>query len=120
MSGRSTHNPGAVTSGMSTPDALALLPLPSLDGLTEQQVRGTACVWDGVPLLGIEAVYLGPRTKKRLGQTYQWSPQACTRCVREAAIRAIRDHSGMCEQCVDEASACDVRAALDRLAREGR
>ncbi|MDX3243684.1 hypothetical protein [Streptomyces sp. ME18-1-4] len=101
-------------------EARALLQLPSLDGLTEQQVRGTACVWDAVPLLGITAVNLGPRTKKRLGQQYQWSPQACPRCVREAAIRALREHHGMCEQCTDDAAVCDIRAALERLAREGR
>jgi len=110
----------AVTSGMPTHEALALLPLPSLDGLTEQQVRGTACVWDGVPLLGTAAVNLGPRPKKRLGQTYQWFPQGCTRCVREAAIRVVRVHKGACEQCTDNASVCDVRAALEHLAREGR
>jgi hypothetical protein len=101
-------------------DARALLPLPSLDGLTEQQVRGTACVWDAVPLLGIEAVNLGPRVKKHLGRTYDWFPQACPRCVREAAIRAVREHPGMCEQCTDDASVCDTRRALDELAREGR
>ena len=101
-------------------DARTLLPLPSLDGLTEQQVRGTACVWDGVPLLGSAAVNLGPRTKKRLGQAYQWFPQACPRCVHEAAIRALRDHAGMCEQCTDDASACDIRRALEELRAAGR
>jgi hypothetical protein len=110
----------AVTSGLPIREALALLPLPSLDGLTEPQVRGTACVWDGVPLLRVAAVNLGPRPKKRLGQPWQWFPQACPRCVREAAIRALREHHGMCEQCTDDATICRIRRALEQLAREGR
>jgi len=65
-------------------------------------------------------VNLGPRTKKRLGRPYQWFPQGCPRCVHEAAIRVLRDHPGMCEQCTDDATVCGTRAALERLAREGR
>jgi len=101
-------------------DARALLPIPSLDGLVEQQVRGYMCVWGGEGLTNETAVDLGPRTKKRLDGTYQIFPRACRACVREAAIRVIRVHRGACEQCVDDAFVCNVRAALERLVREGR
>ncbi|HEY6116987.1 MAG TPA: hypothetical protein VI172_13615 [Candidatus Dormibacteraeota bacterium] len=110
----------AVTSGMPPREALALLPLPSLDELTEAQVRGTACVWDGAPLLRVAAVNLGPRPKKRLGQEYQWFPQSCPGCVRKAAIQAVREHRGDCEQCTDDTTVCRTRAGLEQLARWGR
>jgi hypothetical protein len=101
-------------------DGRALLPLPSLDGLVEQQVRGYTCVWGGEALANETAVNLGPRTKKRLGGTYQISPRACRSCVRQQAARVLRIHEGSCEQCTDDASRCGTRAALEQLAREGR
>lgn len=109
-----------VSVGMSTPDAPALLPLPSLDYMSERQLRGYVCVWGGEQLVNGAAVDLGPRRKKRLGGDYQIFPRACRTCAREAAIRVLRVHRGSCEQCTDDATVCDVRAALDRLAREGR
>lgn len=110
----------AVASGMSTPDALLLLPLPSLDGLVERQLRGYVCVWGGEELANSTAVNLGPRRKKRLGGDYQIFPRACPACVREAAVRALREHDGMCEQCTDDASVCSTRCALEELRAAGR
>ncbi|MBV7697716.1 hypothetical protein [Streptomyces sp. TRM70350] len=99
---------------------LALLPLPRPDSLTEQQVRGTACVWDGIPLAMGVAVDLGPRRMKRLDGHYPWFPRACPACVRAAAQQVHDHHSGTCEQCVDDPTQCDTRRALRRLALEGR
>jgi hypothetical protein len=101
-------------------DARTLLPLPSLDHLVEQQVRGYVCVWGGEQLANETAVNLGPRTKKRLGGTYQIFPRACPACTRDAAARVLRVHRGSCEQCTDDASVCSTRAALEQLARDGR
>ncbi|WP_329215342.1 hypothetical protein OG352_06655 [Streptomyces sp. NBC_01485] len=112
MSGRSA--------GLGTVDVLALLPLPALDGLSQERVRGAACIWCDTRLDTATAVDLGERRHRRLDGHYSTFPRACPACVREAAIRAIRDHPGMCEQCTDDASHCDVRAALEHLAREGR
>ncbi|MFI7293934.1 hypothetical protein [Streptomyces sp. NPDC050121] len=105
----------AVTCGMPKHEALVLLPIPSLDGLVERQLRGYVCVWGGEELANATAVNLGPRQKKRLGSTYRIFPRACPACVREAAIRALREHDGMCEQCTDDASHCDTRRALEEL-----
>lgn len=99
-------------------DARTLLPLPSLDYMSERQLRGMVCVWGGEELVNGMAVDLGPRTKKRLGGTYQIFPRACRTCAHEAAIRVLRVHKGACEQCVDDASVCDVRTTLEQLARE--
>lgn len=101
-------------------DARMLLPIPSMDGLVEQQVRGYMCVWGGEALANETAVNLGPRMKRRPGGTYQIFPRACRSCVKEAATRVLRIHRGVCEQCTDDATACTVRAALEQLAREGR
>ena len=54
---------------------LALLPLPDLDGLSEQQVRGAACVWTGVVLTPATAVDLGRRTASRAGVSVPWFPR---------------------------------------------
>lgn len=104
--------------GMSTPDALALLPIPALNGLSQEQVRGAACVWCDTGLDTATAVDLGERRHKRLDGRYSTFPRACPACAREAAIRVLRLHRGACEQCTDDATVCDVRAALEQLARE--
>lgn len=101
-------------------DARALLPIPAVETMTERQLRGYVCVWGGEELANATAVNLGPRTKKRLGSTYRIFPRACPACVREAAIRELRDHDGMCEQCTDDASVCGIRLALEELRAAGR
>ncbi|MDH6629039.1 hypothetical protein M2271_006874 [Streptomyces sp. LBL] len=103
-----------------TASPLLLLPLPALDGLSQEQVRGAACVWCGVRLVTTTAIDLGERCHKRLDGAYSTFPRACRGCAGEAAVRALRDHAGQCEQCTDGASLCETRTALERLTREGR
>lgn len=103
-----------------TREVLALLSIPALDGLSQAQVRGQACVWDGITLAPGTAVDLGPRRRKRLDGHYDWYPRACRRCFAQAADGAVRDHAGSCEQCADEAARCRTRTALEQLMREGR
>jgi hypothetical protein len=103
-----------------TVDALALLTLPALDGLSEQQVRGVACVWTGVILTPETAVDLGPRTASRAGVSVPWFPRATRPAVHRAAHRAILDHGSCCEQCVDDFYQCPTGVGLWRLAREYR
>ncbi len=108
--------PDQLTSGVTA----ALLELPPFNSLSAQQVRGLVCVWGGEGLSSGPAVGLGTRTFNRLGTRVAWFPRGCPRCVHEAAIRALRDHQGMCEQCVDDTAVCDTRTALTARAEEHR
>lgn len=56
----------------------ALDELPPLSELSEQQVRGTACVHCGIYLGNGPAVDLGARRTNR-GGTTRWFPRACTK-----------------------------------------
>ncbi|MGW0372569.1 hypothetical protein ACWDZW_27505 [Streptomyces coeruleorubidus] len=119
-----------------TPEAqaLTLLELPSLDGLTEEQVRGFTCIWDSdeKPLAEEAAVALGPRRKGRLDGEYDWHPRGCPEHVAHAAYEALFVHCmGDCEPCSGEEAAvvdgvvqevrCEIAVTLRRLAlRKGR
>lgn len=103
-----------------TIDALTLLTLPALDGLSKEQVRGAACIWCGTSLTADTAVDLGERRHKRLDGRYSTFPRACHRCVHDAAYGVLMDHAPSCEQCVDDAAGCDMAVALRRLMREHR
>ena len=101
--------------------ALSELALPALDELAEQQVRGTACVWNARhPLTNGTAVDLGPRQAARAGQPLTWFPRACRPCVHDQAYSVLLDHAPSCEQCVDNAAECPIGRALRRLMREYR
>ncbi|NUR04341.1 MAG: hypothetical protein HOY79_49910 [Streptomyces sp.] len=106
--------------GTTTIDALALLELPALEGLTTEQVRGAACIWRGEPLTTDTAVDLGERRHKRLDGRYSTFPRACHRCTHEAAYAVLIKHTMACEQCVDNAAECPTGRALLRLMRENR
>ncbi|MFJ8804181.1 hypothetical protein [Streptomyces sp. NPDC102487] len=108
------------TSARSTAEALAVLPLPRLDALTEQQVRGQACVWDAVPLSGVPAVDLGAQTGARAGASVRWFPRGCPSCIAARAHRALLDHAGSCEQCADDVARCETGLGLNRLLRQAR
>lgn len=101
-------------------EVLAALPLPSLDDLTDRQVRGITCVWDAALLGPAIAVDLGERTTKRAGDEVRWFPRACRRCIGVAALEVLHEHAPMCEPCVDNAEECPTGRALNRLIREGR
>ncbi|MFE7954359.1 hypothetical protein [Streptomyces sp. NPDC057413] len=97
-----------------------LLPLPTLDGLTDLQVRGYTCIWCGVMLTPATAVNLGERRHRRLGGCYSTYPRGCCSCTADRAHRALLDHGGSCEQCVDDGALCPTGRALYRLVRQGR
>jgi hypothetical protein len=101
-------------------DARTLLPLPSLDHMSERQLRGVVCVWGGEELVNGMATNLGPRPKKRLGGVYQVFPRACRSCVRKEAGRVLDVHRGSCEQCTNDAALCATSAALEELAKKGQ
>ena len=116
MSAQSETSPG-----VSTPiDVLALLELPNLEALSEEQVRGAVCIWRGEPLTADTAVDLGERRHRRLDGRYSTFPRACHRCAHEAAYKALISHTMKCEQCVDNSADCPTGRALLRLMREHR
>lgn len=94
--------------------ALALLALPSLDELTDDQVRGVTCVWDGAeaPLTDEDAVVLGPRRMRRLHGHYDWHPRGCREHVGQEALMALFHH------CMEHCPECGARD-VNGVALEG-
>ena len=63
-------------------EAIALLLLPEWADLSEQQVRGRACVWCAVTLHNGSAVDLGSRRIRVLDGHLNTFPRACRTCMR--------------------------------------
>ncbi|MFE2263641.1 hypothetical protein [Streptomyces griseosporeus] len=105
------------------PDVLRL-PLPSLTGQTEAQVRGTACVWCGkrLALADPNAVDLGERRHRRLDGHYSTFPRGCRPCVYHAAVGHLHAHALGCLGCKkgDKRSGghCAQGRGLARLMKE--
>jgi hypothetical protein len=99
-----------------TIDVLGLLTLPDVDDLSEAQRRGAVCVWGDSPLTPLSAVDLG----ERHDDGTSWFPRACRPCAVGRAMNALQDHSGSCEQCVDDHTQCPTGLGLVRLVRETR
>ncbi|MGQ4349673.1 hypothetical protein [Streptomyces sp. SAS_275] len=112
--------PMATTSATTGTGPVTVLPLPGIGELTEQQVRGQACVWDAVPLSGVPAVDLGPQTAARAGSPVRWFPRGCPSCVASRAHRALLDHASSCEQCAGDGARCGTGLDLNRLIRQAR
>lgn len=95
--------------------AVALLELPTLDGLTQNQVRGASCIWCDTVLRTATAIDLGERKHRRLDGRFSTFPRSCRQCTHDAAEAALREHTGMCEQCADDASICTQAGLLRKL-----
>ncbi|MFF9620045.1 hypothetical protein [Streptomyces griseosporeus] len=111
-----------MTDTRETPDVLRL-PLPSLTGQTEAQVRGHACVWCGTPLALADpaAVDLGERRHHRLDGHYSTFPRGCRPCVYDAALGHLHAHALGCAGCRDgqeKGGHCAKGRALARLMKE--
>lgn len=113
MSG-SSQQPSAVTSGMPTHEALALLPIPGR--LSEQQREGRVCVYDGDVLTTETAVDLGTRKD---AEGHAIFPRACRTAASHAAAGALFDHTSGPDACPDcqENPICDLGRALNRIIR---
>ncbi|MET9448093.1 hypothetical protein [Streptomyces cinerochromogenes] len=96
------------------------LPLPEFHTLSQDQARGSTCVWDGVGLSPETAVDLGERSLRRVGGQTSWFPRACRRCALEQAMNALVAHSQECEQCVDDQNLCPEGLGLVRAVRAAR
>lgn len=99
---------------------LALLCLPVPAHLTPPQIRGADCVWCGMQLHGDTAVDLGQRYNSIVGVVGRWFPQGCRPCTLKPLLALYYDHCRCCEQCVDDASLCETRRTLRKLALELR
>lgn len=111
--------PGRDTS-TSMQDAVALLPLPNPQDISNHQARGAACVWCTAALATGAVTDLGARRIQVAGMPVSWFPRACHPCTATHAHRALLDHGQSCEQCADNAQECDTVRALYRLVREHR
>ena len=114
-----THDTGTQLT-MTPAEVLALLALPPVGGLTDQQIRGVTCVWDGIALAPGTAIDLGPRTLKRLDGTVQWFPRGCRRCTQAAVLRALHEHAPTCPECEADYRDCPVGHGLMMALRECR
>lgn len=101
-------------------DALALLPRPGLSELSEEQVRGAACIWCGTRLSAHTAVNLGEERVRLLDGAITMFPRSCRTCVADRAHQALLAHAPACEPCIDNAAECETGRALYRLIRENR
>ncbi|MEV7088583.1 hypothetical protein AB0O07_22305 [Streptomyces sp. NPDC093085] len=97
--------------------ALEALAAPDLDRLGEAKARGAECVWCPTRLTGDTAVDLGERKSI---EGWLLFPRACPSCTATAARRALLDHRGRCEQCVDDAAQCLLGSGLYGLMRTCR
>ena len=113
------------TSEDTTQQALALLRLPGLDGLTDEQTRGATCVWcpaDSPPLTAETAVDLGEHMSPLSGSTspMRWFPRGCHVCTHHYEFAALHDHAPLCQECVDNVDECPEGVGLRRLMRDTR
>lgn len=56
-------------------------PIPEIGTLSEQQVRGSACVHCGIHLDNGTAIDLGEQHTRRAGSLVRWFPRACPGCT---------------------------------------
>ncbi|MGB8938938.1 MAG: hypothetical protein WCD21_01660 [Streptomyces sp.] len=96
------------------------LQLPGPAGLSEQQVRGRACVWCAVALSNATAIDLGVREVSAHGSSTHWFPRGCRPCAKLHVYRALLDHTQSCEQCNDEPTRCTEGHALRQILKEAR
>lgn len=103
--------------------------LPSLDTLTDDQVRGAHCAWCKTPVTADTAVDFGEQTSPAPWATstigMRWYPRACPACVAKAAHRGLMDHASDCADCrrvpaPGEPTVCELARALNRLVKGGR
>ncbi|MBL1108505.1 hypothetical protein JK361_28625 [Streptomyces sp. 5-8] len=111
MTATDTRPPVDVPAGL-----LPSLQFPDLGTLPDERGRGAACLWGGEPLSIATALDLGEHPHE--GTTLFL--RGCRVCTLRAALAAHKAHPGMCEQCTDDPSICEIRRGLRRLALELR
>lgn len=111
------------TSEDTTQHALALLDVPELDDLTDDQTKGRTCIWCHEELDAAD-VDLGERMSPLSGSTspMRWFPRADSACVYVHAMRALHNHAPGCQPCAKSATMddCPSGRGLRRLMRDHR
>src|SRR5262249_52653371 len=104
-------------------DVSDVLGLPDFNGLTDDQTRGTTCVWHGGERLTVEtAVDLGEPMSSPQGSSppTRWFPRACQNCAADRAPRGLFAHCATCTDCAAAAGKCEIGRGLYRLVRDHR
>lgn len=105
---------------------LAVLALPALDTLNNEQIKGQACVWCRVQLTIETAVPLGEHMAPVEGTAsiagMRCFPRACHGCVSDRSHRGLFAHGSTCKLCAAKETAedCSVGRGLYRLVRDHR
>jgi hypothetical protein len=90
--------------------------LPGITGLSEQQVRGKACVWCGVTSENGKAIDLGQRPAQFAGSQVSRFPRGCCPCAKSNAEQELAAHLETCRTCNTRGGVCstgnDVQAIL--------
>jgi hypothetical protein len=97
-------------------NALEMLPMPRVRGLTSAQITGRACPWCRQAFDADAGIALGTRIRPVGVRLEQWFPRACAPCIRRQAGRVARLHTETCMRCTRHAYCADGRA-LHQLAR---
>lgn len=94
--------------------------LPDLGGLSEQQVRGKACVWCAVTLENGTAIDLGPRPLRVAGNVTNWFPRGCRSCTTIEVYKLLVEHGAGCKACKTRGGLCSTRDRFVALRRRAR
>lgn len=96
----------------------AVVDLPPIQDMSEDQQCGRTCTWCGSMLLGRPSVDLGERDDADTDR--HLFPRACPACVCVRVYPQLVHHTATCEQCADNAGRCPESTELRRALREGR
>ncbi|MDC2961302.1 ATP-binding protein [Streptomyces gilvifuscus] len=105
-------------------EVLEVLAMPALNGLSEEQVGGQACIWCASLLTTATAVQLGEHLTDVGDSTAVTGmgafPRGCRSCVQDRAHPGLFTHGSTCDLCRDEQTAdeCVVGRGLYRLVRD--
>ncbi|MFD4477567.1 hypothetical protein ACFWPU_15845 [Streptomyces sp. NPDC058471] len=102
----------AARSGSSDTLDVPPLELPEPGSLSDQQVRGRACVWCAVALSNATAYDLGVRDTDAHGSAARWFPRACLPCASTHLCAASEEHRKDCEQCATSLPWCTTGQRL--------
>lgn len=97
-------------------EALAILPLPRIQLLSDAQTRGVTCVWCGIVCTAQNSLALGTRPRP---DGTSWFPRGCHRCLQATARTVLPQHTARCRMCTPGGPGCDVRSTLRGLVRPG-
>lgn len=94
--------------------------LPSLTGLSEQQIRGKACVWCAIALENGTAVDLGRRPIQYAGTQTSWFPRGCPSCAESEALKDLAEHTERCRACNTRGGLCSTRTGMQKILKQAR